>query len=397
MPTIHFSDLAIQRLKNPDRQTRYFDDSLPGFGILVGKRTKTFFVVKGEDRKLITLGRYPETTLKDARALARAEMVAKATQGSLDAPEAIRLYLEDCKGRIEKQTHDQYTYYLGTLGLKSPLADVSRTHVKRKLGELAGKPTAANMLYATARGFFNWALRLEYIDKSPLAGMLPPNKLDSRDRVLTDEELKAIWNAADPETGSPGYRKFARQIRILMLTGQRRMEIGNLKPEHVSDFLTFPKTKNGHAHMIPVTPTVKDLLHVPWKFNDWNRCKEVIDERSGVTGWVVHDLRRTWATLAARLGVQIHVIEATLNHRTGAITQIGRIYNRYSYAGEIGTALLTVEEYILKLIAPTGHSAQGSRHDDSTKIGDRRDGRATRTVERSATDGRAVEDQDHGA
>jgi len=362
MPRTLLTDISVQRLKpTTGRQTRFYDETLPGFGVLVSQRIKSFFIVKGEDRKLITLGRYPEMGLKEARIAAKREMVQPTKTDSPDAQEAIETYLAECKGRIEKQTHDQYTYYLNTFEFDGPLSEITRTAIKRKLASLHDKPTAANMAYATLRGFLNWCLRQEYLDKHPLLGMTPPNKLSSRERVLSDDELKAIWTATGTD-GSAGWLKFCRIVRVLILTGQRRQEICELEPEHVSDFIHIIDPKNDFTHTIPVTPLVKEHLQVPYDFNDWNRCKELLDKRigsyfaeNGLTNtitahpWTIHDLRRTFSTNCAKLGIPLHITETILNHRSGTISGVARIYNRYQFLKEMDDALMAHEEHIRKV------------------------------------------------
>ncbi len=349
MPKLTLTDISVQRLKPGDRQTRYFDASLPGFGILVGQHRKTWFLMKGEDRKLVSLGRYPDMSLKDARLAAMAEKGKSLDRWSFDAQRGVQLFLEAAKTRVEPGTYGQYEHYLGLFKFKGDMADITRTAIRRGLDHLSDRPTAQNMAYATLRNFFNWCVTQDYIARSPIAGMEAPTKTSYRDRVLSDDEVKAIWKATDPTEGSPGYRKFARIVRILMLTGQRRQEICELEPECVTDFLHFPDTKNDFPHSIPVTPLVREHLDVvPFNFNDWNRCKQVLDKKIGVTDWVIHDLRRTFATNCARLGVPIHVTEKILNHRSGSFSGVVGIYNRHSYIKEMADALFMHEQFIVK-------------------------------------------------
>lgn len=352
MTTLTLTDITIQRLPlQTHSQKIYWDESLPGFGVRVGKQTKTFILMRGKTRRLITLGRYPHTSLKSARNAAMLEKSRKYRKEDFSSSKAVQLFLDDAKTRVEPPTHGQYTHYLKFFNLKGSLSDITRTGVRRKLDELEGKPTAQNMAFVTLRNFLNWCAARDYIDRNPIIGMEPPNKLASRDRVLSDEELKAIWKATEPNEGSPGWRKFCRIMRVLICSGQRRQEIAELQPEHVTDFLHFPDTKNGLAHMIPVTPLVREHLDiVPFNFNDWNRCKELLDTKSGVTDWVIHDLRRTFSTNCAKLEVPIHVTEKILNHTTSAVlTNVALIYNRHKYIKEMDDALMAHEEHIRKI------------------------------------------------
>lgn len=346
MAKLALTDLAIQRIQPSDRQTVYWDTHLPSFGLRVSTRSKSFVVKKANT--LLTLGRYPDLALKDARTKAKLELIQSSTHPKINAPRALQEFLDDVRGRITTGTYGQYEYYLKSFNFVGSLQDITKFEIKTKLRELDGKPTAQNMAYATLRAFLNWCLKNEYLDRHPLLGMTVPNALESRERVLEDAELKAIWKATKPE-GSDGTLIFNRIVRVLMLTGQRRMEIAGIKKENITDVLTFPKTKNKLTHSIPITPLVMEHLN-PQPFNDWSGCKQRLDKRSGVKDWVLHDLRRTFSTNCAKLGVPIHVTETILNHRSGSLSGIVRTYNRYSYQKEMLEALLTHEAHISKIV-----------------------------------------------
>jgi integrase len=113
--------------------------------------------------------------------------------------------------------------------------------------------------------------------------------------------------------------------------------------------------KAGKEHTLPLTPSIEALLPdrigylfptaggIP--FNNWAACKARLDERSGVANWRLHDLRRTWATVAAdELDIQPHIIESVLAHATGS--QVARIYNRARYLEPMRRALLAFEEWL---------------------------------------------------
>jgi len=342
---ISLTDITIQHLKPTDGQVIYWDTNLPAFGLRVSPRSKAFVVKVGN--RVRTLGRYPDLALKGARLKAKHEMLLSSTPSAKTSQSAILDFLDDSRGRITPATHGQYTHYLNSFEFTGSLDAITKPVIKEKLKRLDGKPTAQNMAYATLRAFLNWCVRHEYIDRHPLLALTPPNTLQSRDRVLTDDELRAIWNATGP-TGSPGTLIFNRIVRVLMLTGQRRMEIAGLK--EVSDVMTFHITKNKHPHTIPITPLVMEHLQVPIVFNDWSGCKSRLDTRSKVTNWVIHDLRRTFSTNCAKLGIPIHVTEQILNHRSGSVSGIVRVYNRYNYQREMLEALLTHETFIRTIV-----------------------------------------------
>jgi integrase len=186
----------------------------------------------------------------------------------------------------------------------------------------------------------------------------------TRDRVLSRDELKAIWAACGDDSGG-------KVVKLLILTGQRTKEIGKLSWTEVgADQIVLPesRTKNGRTHVIPLSEPVKIILgNTPRGardylfgrragFSRWSKYKLDLDERSGVKGWTFHDLRRTTATGMADLGIQPHVIEAVLNHVSGHKAGVAGIYNRSSYDREKREALAMWAEYITALIdgrAPT--------------------------------------------
>src|SRR5262249_42440820 len=175
-----------------------------------------------------------------------------------------------------------------------------------------------------------------------VASYTEKRKEKSRDRVLTDAELKTIWKAcADDDYGAV--------LKLLMLTGQRANEIGDLRWSEVHDeqiLLPGERTKNGRPHIIPLSDVAKGILSsVPSKdrahvfgrddsgFQGWSKAKEKIDAqiadgKKPPAHWTPHDLRRTVATRMAELGVQPHIIEAVLNHVSGHKGGVAGIYNR---------------------------------------------------------------------
>jgi integrase len=172
--------------------------------------------------------------------------------------------------------------------------------------------------------------------------------------VLTDSELKEIWRASE-ELGYP----YGTCIQLLILTGQRRDEVASMRWKEVdlSDRLwTIPRerTKADRVHAIPLTPEVMALIENLPKIHEdlvfpargrdaaisgFSKWKKLLDQRSGVSGWRVHDIRRTVASGMARLGVQPHVVERVQNRLTGTFGGVAGVYNRYGYVDEMRDAL----------------------------------------------------------
>ena len=217
----------------------------------------------------------------------------------------------------------------------------------------------------------------------------------ARERVLSDAELVAIWNALDDrncctvqQSNSGG--DYAALVRLLILTGARRQEVGGMcwseldlsipnwnsdSPKTVVDAGTWTlpaaRSKNHRAHTITLPPAALDIIRsVPRRkcdqlfgslwgehrgFQTWGRSKQRLDAKLRFSEqefqpWTLHDLRRTVATKMADIGIEPHVIEATLNYHSGFRSGVSGVYNRSSYSLQIATALARWSEYVAALV-----------------------------------------------
>jgi len=174
--------------------------------------------------------------------------------------------------------------------------------------------------------------------------------------------LRKVWLAAG-EVGHP----YAGIVRLLILTGQRRNEIAGLRwaevdPEEPALHLPAARTKNGHAHDVPLCAQALSILDGLPHLGDlaftirrkpitgFGHLKEKLDAASGVTDWTLHDLRRTVASGLQRLGVRLEVTEAVLNHRSGSTAGIVGVYQRHDYANEKREALQRWGDYVEQLV-----------------------------------------------
>jgi len=215
--------------------------------------------------------------------------------------------------------------------------------------ETTSGPVARNRARSSLSAFFTWAITEGLLDANPVVGTAKVNEGGSRERVLTSEELGKLWLALRPS----GYSDI---VRLLVLTGQRRQEIGALQWNEVDlvrklIVLSPARTKNRRQHELPLSSQACAVLkrqprrnRTEFVFNEagfknWNRAKAALDKRLRITEWRIHDLRRTCATGMAELGVQPHIIEAVLNHVSGHKAGVAGIYNRAKYADEMRSAL----------------------------------------------------------
>src|SRR5262249_41899005 len=216
-----------------------------------------------------------------------------------------------------------------------------------------GRGYRANRTLAALSKFFNWLVARDALAFSPVTGVEPPHKEEVRERVLSDAELRAVWLACEHD-GALG-----QAIRMLILTGARRNEVGRMEWSEIDDRIwTLPaeRSKNGCKHEVPLSPQAWALIEARPRFagcsyvfstdgkgpvNSWGKVKRRISTRTEIAAetWRLHDLRRTAATGMQKLGVQVPVIEKALNHQSGVFRGVAGIYPRHDYADDIRIAL----------------------------------------------------------
>lgn len=331
---VKLTDITIRQLPNPEKGHKmYWDTVVPGFGVRVTAKSKAYFIVYGTERRSKTLGKYPAMPLKTARDEAKRFQVTDTPKQQLqrltDAREA---YLRECDTKNAKKTVDQYRLYLEKVN-KQSLSDVTRSDVD------LNSPHAV----MAWKVFFNWCIRNELTDSNPFAHTQA--KWKSRNRVLTDGEIKKVWAYEFPP--------YSTYLKLLLLTGQRVNQFAQFQHSWIhDDLIHFPAEvmKGGRAHTLPVTPMVADLLDKHQPFNGWSKAKSRIDKFVTIPHWTNHDLRRTHSTIQAKLGTPLHVTEAILSHTSGQVSGIAAIYNQYDYLNESRTALVRLEDYVKQLV-----------------------------------------------
>jgi integrase len=248
------------------------------------------------------------------------------------------------------------------------LADITDADVIAVLEELTERaPIAANRLLAVLKKFFAWARSAKLVAINPCAELERPAPEQSRERVLSDFELVKIWRAAD-QVGHP----YCPIVRLLILTGQRRNEIAGLRWSEIDvdeRVIHLPKErcKNNQPNDVPLS--AKALAIIAGMSRDrlvdvdhcftikrkpargFSDLKEKLDAASGVSGWTLHDVRRTVASGLQRLAVRIEVTEAVLNHRSGKVSGIAAIYQRHSYADEKRDALARWGDHVDAIVS----------------------------------------------
>lgn len=374
---------SVEAVKpDPAKRREVPDGALPGLYLVVqpsgGKSWAVRYRADGKPKKL-TLGPYPRVPLTEAREAARTALRAvaegrdpagekQAAKAEPSATETMRFgavaadYVERYAKPRNRSWRETESFLTRTLDATDRWQDrdvrtIGRKDVLNALDAVVGRGATihANRLFAALRRFFAWTVERGILEASPMAGLKPPSPEVSRDRVLTDGELVAVWRAAE-QIGYP----FGPVAQLLILTGQRRSEV--LEAEWREFDLdaatwTIPRTraKNDRAHVVPLAPHAVEILRrLPrvgkrprllftttgeTAFSGVSKATERLqgiaaallpDGEEGAP-WRLHDLRRTFASGCGRLKIPVHVVEKALNHTSGTHAGIVGIYQRHEY------------------------------------------------------------------
>jgi integrase len=356
----------------------YFDDDVPGLGVRLragGARRWIFQYRVGARHRRITLGSVSAISLTQARASAselharvklggdpagaKAEERARAaeTMGAI-----LESYLARQRTRLRPRSLVEVERHLmkhcGALhGLR--LDKIDRRAVAARITAIANKSgaIAANRTRASLAAFFAWAIREGLVEHNPVVGTNRQQER-SRDRVLSLDEIRTIWNAL-------GDDDYGAAVKLLILTGQRATEIGSLTWGEIVDdeiILAPDRTKNRRPHRVALTPAARAILDArprgeAWDYvfarrqgrplKAWSSFKKALDKRSLLAPWCHHDLRRSAVTHMAELGASPHVIEAVINHASGHKAGVSGVYNRSKLEPQKRAALTLWSEHLL--------------------------------------------------
>lgn len=361
MPSL--SELVVKNLPLPAKgQVCVWDESLPGFGVRVSQGgAKTFVLLdpRSKSRTRETLGRYPIVSLSEARSEAKRRM-AEQTLGkhkprSVSWDKAVEGFLAEKARKRKESTVAEYRRLLEKhfrFGAKK-VGDLGPNDFHTKLEKVEALSEQRHA-YVALRAFLNWAEGKHYVVDNPIKKIAVEAPSKPRSRVLSDVELGKIWRAC-------GDDRFGRIVKLLVLTGQRKGEISELSPNMLgADCVVLPEelTKNSREHRFPLGALARELVGPAEHFTSFSGEKRKLDERSGVTGWRLHDLRRTFATGVARLGTPIHVIEKLLNHISGTFAGIVGVYQHHDFWDEQVAAIGKWEAHVAALEKEQRQQAQ---------------------------------------
>jgi integrase len=372
----------------------HFDSALPGFGFRLragGDDVRKSWVAQyrraGATRRML-LGSAEVLTADQARAAAKKVLAAVALGEDPQAEKTARRsadkftfaalaeeFLAVKETTLKPRTLTETRRYLRGPYFKPlhsmPADTVSRKDVAARLLVITRESGVTTALRARSviSELYSWALGQGLSPENTVIGTNRPKKPPPRERVLSDPELASVWRAVDDDD-------FGRIVRLLMLLGQRRSEVGSMT-WHELDLdrgtWTIPssRTKNARPHTLPLPSLAIDIItgtprmvgrdvlfgeRAGRGFTSWARPKKMLDTRLGdkVETWTLHDLRRSFATRLCDLGVAPHVVEQILNHQSGHRAGIVGVYNRSSYEREVKAALLLWDDHVRSIITTDG-------------------------------------------
>jgi integrase len=276
-----------------------------------------------------------------------------------------------------------------------PVASIDRALIKTVIKEARqfgvpgiaprnkGKSEArARALFTAISSLFSWLVEEDHVETNPCAGMPRPDNAEERDRVLTDAEIRWLWQACE-EVDAPralkAPRPFAPLLKLLLLTGCRLREVSGMRVDELSDDLATwnlpgARTKNKKPHVVPLPSMARELITGVGAKGDlvfsttgstpisgFSRMKKRLDKAmleiareekrdAVIKPWRLHDLRRSCATGMAEIGIAPHIVEAVLNHVSGAKAGVAGTYNRAAYATEKKAALERWADHIGGLV-----------------------------------------------
>jgi integrase len=411
MPKTKLTKPLIDGLSPGEQDQIYWDSEQPRLHLKVTPAGKKVFFLyyrvlgAAKQQRRYKIGDYGAITLHQARERAKSllGMIADGKDPAADRKQARRRFNSElvadlvaeffskhvAQNRSAAETERIFnTDIVPRLGNRS-IHSLKKHDVIAVLEAIADRdaPIMANRTLAALRKFLNWCVARGIIDKSPADGAEAPGKETKRDRVLTDDELRRVLVAAR-QIGFP----YGLIVELLTITGQRREEVAGMSWSELdlaARTWTIPaaRSKNNKPHIIHLSdvamavfdrvPRIEtqsaDGPHDPadaeplvfstngkTPFQGFSNAKRQLDDLSGVTGWTLHDLRRTLVSGMARLGVPPHIADKVLNHQTGTISGVAAVYQRHEFLNERKSALDQWGSHVTRLL----HAASSIPADD---------------------------------
>jgi integrase len=374
---------TLEALKPQAKRYEVHDLHCPGMTVRVSVQGQKVFSAKfryGLAQKRIKLGIYPRISLATARE--KAIDIFRQVDEGIDPTkrrrtanmkvegicrEFIRLHAQPRNKSWREAERILEREFITTFGQRD-IREIKRFDVLEMMDAALARGSSyqANRILSHIRKLFNWCLERGVIEASPIVGLKPPTKEISRERALNDDEVIRLLRACRNDVYP--FRQFAP---LLLATAQRRGELAEMRWTEI-DFeaktwvIPSERSKNGKAHVVPLSPFALGLLGEVPRFLDcdyvftttrkspvsgFSKALRRLSEGSQTTDWRWHDLRRTAASGMAKAKVAPHVVEKVLNHVSGIISGVAAVYNKYQYSDEAREALEAWGETLAKLAA----------------------------------------------
>ena len=403
--------VTVEKIKPGDSRIEKPDTLVKGLVLVVqttGSKSWQLRYRAGGVRRRMALGSYPDVSLADARKAATDALVVVSAGGDPVGEKRAEKVVAELSERDQvKNLVEQFAKrHLSTLRSGATVKRELERHVVSVWGERdihsitkrdvidlldaiadSGRAVSANRVRSYMSKFLNWCVERDVIDQSPATGVKPVAKEKSRERVLSDDEIRWLWTACD-RVGQP----WGPLGKLLLLTGQRLGEVCGMTDREIDGdlwSLSGERTKNGRAHTVPLSGAAVAALasvgrikgargliltttgdtplsgYTKGRNHLAEAMAEIASEETGepieIDHWTFHDLRRTAATGMARLGIPVRVTEAVLNHVSGTGGGIVAVYQRHDFAEEKRHALDAWASFVTDLV-------EGRRADNVVKI-----------------------------
>ena len=419
---MRFTDAAVKALKPQADRYEVWEDGQTGFGVRVSpKGLKSWIFMYRFDGKArrMTLGNYPAMSLRDA-GLALAEAKKKLDLGADPGVSLVQSRKDDREALTVKDLVDEYLERWAKPRKRSwqederilnldvvpgwgrrKAKDITRRDVLKLLDGIVGRgaPIQANRTLEVVRRMFNFAIERDIIAVSPCYLVKAPSRENRKDRVLSADEIRALWcgldRAGDPASDDAKKVKLhplsALAVKLMLVTCQRKGEVVGVRWEDIdreAEMWTIPAevAKNGQAHRVPLSKLALDILdaaerlatpkpkkgqtltperppfvfysartRAPFTPEAINTALSRNFEALGVKDFTPHDLRRTGASHMTSMGIPRLTVSKVLNHVEKGVTAI---YDRYAYDPEKRHALDTWAARLVEIVegkAPAGN------------------------------------------
>src|SRR5215469_14554489 len=331
------SKITVRTIEQLHPGSRVYDTVVQGFGVRRQKDGAYYYLRfrRNGVQSMKSIGRHgspwtPDTARNEAKRLLGAVVGGDdpfiKPLASESFGKEIERYLERKRAVMKPRAFEEVERHLTNHAAplhKLRLAEIDRRIIAQRLGEIETNsgPVARNRVRSSLSAFFSWAVTEGLLEANPVQGTAKLDEGGSRERALTQAELAELWSVLDDEPNA----QFADIVRLLILTGQRREEIGGLRWSEIEReliVLTPERTKNSRQHEVPLSRQAKAIIERQPKrkgrdfifgigemgFSGWSDCKARLDEAllaarrkhnrkaKAMSDWCIHDLRRTCAT-----------------------------------------------------------------------------------------------------